>query len=113
MFPAMKLLLRIVGASKAELRRGINAAQQVFNRAGRLGRSRDQHHAKEGHCNRSADAVGTEACQPVGGSRAGCIARLLPGLAIYRIPSDAGLEPLFDSDHSDAAERMRAIYREN
>ena len=109
----MKLLLHMTGASKRELRRGADAAQQVFNRAGvpaevaiSLMRKRDFEIDPLTPRERRYAGLWEEA------ERA-AIAACCHGWASDRIPSDTGLEPLFDGDHSDAAERMRAIYLEN
>ena len=109
----MKLLIHIDGASKAELRRGIDAAQQVFNRSGvsaevaiSLMRKKDfeidrcsPSERRHASLFEEADRAALKAC--------------CQGWDRDRIPSDAFLEPLFDRDTSDDAERMRAIYREN
>jgi hypothetical protein len=109
----MKLLIHIDGASKMELRRGIDAAQQVFNRAGvsaevaiSLMRKKDfeidpltPSERMYADLFEDADRAALEAC--------------CQGWDRDRIPSDAFLEPLFDRDTSEDAERMRTIYREN
>jgi hypothetical protein len=109
----MKLMVHIAGASRLELRRGIDAAQQVFNRSGvsaemaiGLMRKRDFAIDPLTPWERRHASLWEEA------ERAALMA-CCQGWTIDRIPSDAGLEPLFEGDHSETAECMRAIYREN
>jgi hypothetical protein len=109
----MKLLLHMEGAGKRELRRGVDAAQQVFNRAGvsaevaiGLMRKRDFEIDPLTPWERKRAGLWEEA------ERAAIVA-CYQDQAHGSIPYGAGLEPLFDGDRSGDAELMRQVYREN
>lgn len=106
-------MVHILGASRRELRRGIDAAQQVFNRSGvpaetaiSLMRKRDFEIDRMTSWERRHAGLWEEADRAA--LKACC-----HDWSADRIPSEAGLWPLFDGDRSETAECMRAIYREN